>query len=121
MESEVIPNLKKGIIDDSGKISTAVATNPFIKDLTNSDRSNTVSGNSSIIYTLPINMLPRTEIEEIALNNYIDNFNALAFSKGYSVGLSKPVSIIDLFIYYSMIAHDWALSENSLVPILGKQ
>lgn len=120
MESEVIPNLKKGIINDTGNISTMVATNPFIKDLTNSDRSNTVSGNSSIIYTLPINMLPRTEIEEIALNNYIDNFNALAQFQ-YSVGLSKPVSIIDLFTYYSMIAHDWTLSENSLVPILGKQ
>ena len=28
---------------------------------------------------------------------------------------------MDLFILYSMIAHDWTLSENSLVPILENQ
>ena len=51
--------------------------NKFIKDLSGASRNNTISGNSSIIYTIPINMLPRTENERSIFNQYLDSFNEL--------------------------------------------
>lgn len=119
METEVIPNLRKGIIDNSSEI-IAIKNNSFIRDLTSVLNSKTVSGDETIVYSLPINMLPRTEAEKILLNSYIDSFNQLGDYK-YSYNLKTPVSIINLFTLYSMIAHNWTLSENSLVPILEKQ
>lgn len=115
MENEVIPNLKKGIGNPR------VSNNKFIKDLSGASRNNTISGNSSIIYTIPINMLPRTENERSIFNQYLDSFNELDLEQYNPENLFKPVSIMDLFILYSMIAHDWTLSENSLVPILENQ
>mgnify|MGYP007122019205 CR=1 FL=1 len=40
--------------------------------------TNNVSGNASIIYTLPINMMPRIDSDIVILNNFIAEFNKLA-------------------------------------------
>lgn len=129
MESQVIPDLKAGRIKP-GVDFPGVKDNRFIKDLMNDLSTNTVSRNASIIYTLPINMLPRTDSDTAILNAYKAEFNKLAkYAYQYEVTtfnpdgqaqvtLSTPVPLVDLFTYYAMIANNWKLSENSLVPIL---
>lgn len=129
MESQVIPDLKAGKIKP-GVDFPGVKDNRFIKDLMNDLSTNTVSRNASIIYTLPINMLPRTDSDTAILNAYKAEFNKLAkYAYQYEVTtfnpdgqaqvtLSTPIPLVDLFTYYAMIANNWKLSENSLVPIL---
>ena len=129
MESQVIPDLKAGKIKP-GVDFPGIKDNKFIKDLMNDISTNTVSKNASIIYTLPINMLPRTEADTAILNAYKAEFNKLAkYAYQYEVTafdpsgqaettLSEPKPLVDLFTYYAMIANNWKLSENSLVPIL---
>lgn len=119
VEDQVIPDLKKKF----------GATNQFIRDLGNDTRNNTLSGNGSVVYTLPINMLPRTDQERAIFNIYQDSFNDLATypydyevtrldNNGNQVIEKKSIDILKIFTLYSMIAHDWRLGESSLVPIL---
>lgn len=133
VESKVIPNLQNGIIKDLHNSTTSLSqlvNNQFIIDLTQDINTKTISGNASILYTLPINMLPRSESEQALLDNYISEFNRIA-SMNYewetaelkSDGTAKKwnnnsIPLVDLFTYYSMIAHDWKLGEKSLVPLL---
>ena len=129
METKVIPDLKRGIIKPGVELG-AIKANKFIKDLTPDLFTKTVSSNPTILYTLPINMLPRTDIEQALLDSYIAEFNNLAAYNNYTYEIIKrdsngneqliqrSIPIKDLFVYYSMIAHNWKLGENSLVPIL---
>ena len=55
-----------------------VYNNRFVKDLGNDLLTNTVSRNPSIVYTLPINMLPRIDNERAILNSYMAEFDKLA-------------------------------------------
>ena len=52
--------------------------NKFIKDLGNDLLTTTVSHNPTVVYTLPINMLPRTDTERAIFNDYKNYFNMLA-------------------------------------------
>lgn len=130
MENEIIPNLKNGIIRTSTGIDfQAISSNMFIQNLSNDLLTNTVSRNPSIIYTLPINMLPRTDTERSVFNMYKAEFNKLAkYSYEYNttsydrygntITSTQRIPIVDLFTYYAMIADSWKLGEKSLVPIL---
>ena len=129
VENQVIPDLKAGIIKPGVEFS-GISTNKFLRDLGNDLLTNTVSKNPTIVYALPINMLPRIDQERALLNSYKAEFNKLAqYGYQYRVfsyddngnevsGLSRPISITDIFTYYAMIANGWKLSEKSLVPIL---
>ena len=130
MENEVIPNLKKGLIKTDSNFSFVdLSQNRFIRDLSNDLLTTTVSGNPSIVYTLPINMLPRVDQERALFNGYKAEFNKLA-KYGYQYQTTtydennvqkveeQNIPIIDLFTYYAMIANSWKLGEKSLVPIL---
>lgn len=132
MENEVIPNLKAGQIAPDISPREDVYNNRFVKDLGNDLLTNTVSRNPSIVYTLPINMLPRIDNERAILNSYMAEFDKLAeLQYKYNVQVfdadgqviqdtvGHPIS--DLFTYYAMIAHSWKLGEKSLVPIFGDQ
>ena len=129
METKVIPDLKEGkITKDKDKIVPHVKNNKFVSDLTQELLTHTVSQEASIVYSLPINMMPHSNVEEDLLNSYISEFNKLAqYSYEYEVTvlrdgkLQKEIRIIplsDLFTYYAMIAYDWKPGEKSLVPIL---
>ena len=129
MENEVIPNLKQDI-GVPGTPQGFVRNNLFIRDLGNDLLTNTISRNPSIIYTLPINMLPRIDQERAIFNSYKAEFNKLGeYNYVYDVeGFdqnNQPIQstqshpIVDLFTYYAMIAQSWKLGEKSLVPILG--
>lgn len=132
MENEIIPNLKKGIIKP-GAAFEGVSGNKFIRDLGNDLLTTTVSHNPTVIYTLPINMLPRIDQERAIFNGYKSEFNKLAsYSYEYNtsqyttnengqVSVSQgtnAIPLVDLFTYYAMIADSWKLGEKSLVPIL---
>ena len=132
MENEVIPNIKEGKIDPDLNPIEKVYDNEFVKDLGNDLLTNTISRNPSIVYTLPINMLPRIDNERTILNDYMAQFNKLvaypykykveSFDQSGNVIQDKTsIPILDLFTYYAMIAHSWKLGEKSLVPILGDQ
>lgn len=130
IENEVIPNLKKGIIKTNSDIDFVdISHNRFIQDLGNDLLTNTVSRNPSVIYTLPINMLPRVDQERAIFNAYKAEFNKLAkYSYQYQVTSydkdgnlqtrEAQIPLVDLFTYYAMIADGWKLGEKSLVPIL---
>lgn len=130
IENEVIPNLKKGIIKTNSDIDFVdISHNRFIQDLGNDLLTNTVSRNPSVIYTLPINMLPRVDQERAIFNAYKAEFNKLAkYSYQYQVTSydkygnlqtrEAQIPLVDLFTYYAMIADGWKLEEKSLVPIL---
>ena len=130
IENEVIPNLKKGIIKTNSDIDFVdISHNRFIQDLGNDLLTNTVSRNPSVIYTLPINMLPRVDQERAIFNAYKAEFNKLAkYSYQYQVTSydkdgnlqtrEVQIPLVDLFTYYAMIADGWKLGEKSLVPIL---
>lgn len=130
IENEVIPNLKKGIIKtNSGIDFVDISHNRFIQDLGNDLLTNTVSRNPSVIYTLPINILPRVDQERAIFNAYKAEFNKLAkYSYQYQVTSydkdgnlqtrEAQIPLVDLFTYYAMIADGWKLGEKSLVPIL---
>lgn len=129
MELQVIPDLKEGKIKP-GLQFVGVSNNKFLMDLGNNLLTNTISKNPTVVYTLPINMLPRTDQEKSLLNSYIAEFNKLArYGYQYEITyytnegteiteLTQPLSIVDMFTYYAMIADSWKLSEKSLVPIL---
>lgn len=117
MERQVIPDLKKGIYKNgSDRVVGSIASNKFIKDLSSDIITTTVLGNSSILYTLPINMLPRTDIERSLLNQYKGEFNKLS-QYVYIIDNTK-LPLVEAFTYYAMISNEWRLGEKSLVPIL---
>ncbi len=133
-EDEVIPNLKQGKIQPNF-IRENIANNAFIRDLGTDLNNKTPLKNPIINYTLPINMLPRVDQEQVIFNKYKSEFNKLAgtdllkseayvyeyttYEKGIpKLNRSKPYFIPTLFTYYAMIANNWKLGEKSLVPIL---
>lgn len=130
MEGEIIPNLKKGIIKvGMNQPFSEILNNKFLQDLGNDLLTNTVSRNPSIVYTLPINMMPRVDQERAIFNNYKSQFNKLAKysyqyqttsydSNGNPVTTEQSIPLLDLFTYYAMIADGWKVGEKSLVPIL---
>jgi hypothetical protein len=66
----------------------------------------TLTRNVTVAYTLPINMMPRSEFEKDALSRYMVDFNRLNDDK-YSVtlpsGKKVDYNIVDLFFYYNLI------------------
>lgn len=130
MEGEIIPNLKKGIIKvGMNQPFSEILNNKFLQDLGNDLLTNTVSRNPSIVYTLPINMMPRVDQERAIFNSYKSQFNKLAKysyqyqttsydSNGNPVTTEQSIPLLDLFTYYAMIADGWKMGEKSLVPIL---
>lgn len=114
MENKVIPDLKQGKIKFK-VIESMVSENDFIKDIGANLRTNTVSGNNQIVFSLPINMLPRNDSEQVLLDKYSDSFNSLK-QFNYETDYEKH-SIVDLFAYYSMIAFNWKQNSNSLVNL----
>lgn len=116
-EYTVIPALQKGYLGD--KYDARLVENKFIQGLSVDLKTNTVSGNGTIVYTLPINMLPKTDSERAVFNSYLDAFNKLEeIGLEYTMADGRTISLQKLFVLYCMIAHNWKQGESSLVPIL---
>lgn len=121
METRVIPDLQKGIIQPGIK-GHLIKDNIFVRDLTPDILTSYITRNESIVYTLPINMIPKTDNESILLNNYREAFSKIT-SYSYKYNANEKVQsapLLDLFTYYTMISFRWRNGENSLVPIFAK-
>lgn len=108
MENVVIPKLQQ---------DSVLKNNLFIRDLSPISIDKTFSGDSMIVYSLPINMLPYTEEEWAAFNQYKSEFNKLATGSVKLGNQSYP--ILDLFYYYAQLAHYGKQSQVSLMPIFA--
>ena len=71
--------------------------------------------NTIINYSLPINMLPRTELEKATFQLYKTDFNSLS-GVSEMVG-EQQMNLADLFYIYSLIAHKGSRGPNSLMSI----
>lgn len=127
MENYVFPRLQEGKARE-GVVSMSILNNKFIKDLGNDAFNKVVSGNTTIINTLPINMLPKADYERVIFNKYKSQFNALrpynfqwsyeyADEYGIEQTATQKYSIIDLVTFYAMIAFNWKLNESSIVSL----
>ena len=131
MEHKIIPDLIKGKLTPSGNIIPIVKQNTFIKSLVNDQFNKTTSKNSTVVYTLPINMSPRNQVEIALRDSYRAEYNKLSqYKYQYAVtnydengnaveGVSEAISITDLFTYYTLITFRGKLGENSLMSILN--
>lgn len=127
IENVIIPNSKKGIITENQQDVSIIKNNKFISDLVSDVSTNTVLGNPTMIYTLPISMLPKSKNEELILNKYISEFNKLSNeSYNYSIeyktsnGIKtelQSIPLTDLFVLYSMVSGQYEINEKSLVPM----
>ena len=112
MESSFIPLLQN---------KPEYADNTFIQDLEAAFNNQTLTRNVTVAYTLPINMMPRSEFEKDALSRYMVDFNRLNDDK-YSVtlpsGKKVDYNIVDLFFYYNLINYRNSINQNSLTPLM---
>ena len=92
MNNKVIPEL----------INKYQFQNSFLKDLTSNYSNNTPSGNNIKVYTLPIDMIPKSDTETDQLSKYIMDFYKLK-SERYYVSDDSSYTIPDLFFYYNLI------------------
>ena len=129
VETEIIPNLKKGNLGGDVNVPS-LRTNEFIRDLATILFTNTSLGNGTLLQTLPVNMIPRETSEFINVDKYRQAFIELSkynyvytakvlndFGQLQEVQISKP--LIDIFTYYTLIAHKWAQNAKSLLQMFA--
>ena len=128
VENEVIPTLQNGQLSKNGTPNINISSNKFLKDLIPDVLNRTISRNPTIVYTLPINMMPRNDTDRALFNKYKAEFNKLNQysytwtttsynSSGKAVTTQHSMPLIDIFLYYAMIANNWKQNESSLVSI----
>lgn len=128
IENKVIPDLQKGLLRPNDPW-VKYSNNQFIQNLGYNTTNRTVSGNNIIVRSLPINMMPSNDVEQILFDQYKSEFNQLTDRYQYTLHrknkegkkeeyLSKPIPVTDLITYYAMIANRWLVSQSSLVPIV---
>lgn len=115
MENYIIPDLKKGIIGKTadGKPIINYKGSDFINDLNYELLDRTVDKNAISIMALPINMMPKTDMEQVKLNNYKESFNRLRTVSYYGI------PVLDLLLYYNMIVHGTSTNSNSFLPLFA--
>lgn len=104
METVMIPKLKEQLY-----------SNKFIRDLKPVVNTKTNLGSVSVNFGLT-GMMPRSEYERDAFNEYKEEFNKLAQAEPYKSG-KQIIPIQDLFYYYSLIANDGRVSSTSIQAI----
>lgn len=114
----LIPELQRGELGQGSRDESLIG-NKFIQDLSREAKTNTLSGNETLVVALPINMMARNESEETLLKMYKAEFNKL--TTDYTMPDGTKIPLIKLFAIYSMIANNWRQDESSLVPIFEDQ
>lgn len=128
VENEIIPTLQNGQLSKGGTPNVNISSNKFLKDLIPDVVNRTISRNPTIVYTLPINMMPRNDTDRALFNKYKAEFNKLNQysytwtttsydSNEKAVTTQHSMPLIDIFLYYAMIANNWKQNESSLVSI----
>lgn len=113
IEQKVIPDLQAGklgpnIIRSLGNRLLNALTPMIDSDVTN---------NMDIVYTLPIEMIPKTPEEEVIFNSYKDSLSNLR-NVQYDNGFEKH-SVINLLYLYNMITYNNKVSKYALTGLFG--
>lgn len=103
METQVIPKLKE-----------MYPNNKFIRNLQPVVNVGTNLGAVSVNYGLPINMMPKSDYDRDAFNEYKEAFNELIKLPAYHDGAGKSMTLQNMFYYYSMIANGGRVGPTSL-------
>lgn len=129
MEEQVIPDLKKGSVG-TNQTFESLRSNPFIQDLSAQIVTNTPLRNATIVQSLPINMLPKDEVESMNLDKYRQAFAELAtYNYSYTTTkiidgkltkVNRSIPILDLFAYYTLIVYNWQQSQKSLLQLFSQ-
>lgn len=109
MEEQVIPDLKSGRI---GKINSN--NNDFIRDIQQKIYTQTSTKNNISAYSLPIDMIPKSESEKTALERYKSGFAELQNVKYRNI---SDYSIADLFYLYNLIVYNNKSNRTALTPV----
>ena len=89
--------------------------NKFVQDLTERLIIDPVTGIRYIATSLPINMMPSSDNEQILLDKYKNEFNKLEKTKLTIDG--NQYSIIQMFQYYNLLKFNGKASQSSLLKI----
>lgn len=126
MESQVIPNLKRGnngIQTEDGKYDTVplspLLNNKFIQSLSPTVYTKTPMNTVITGYCSNINMSPQTDLDVEIFQSYKNAFNKLDTYGEYSMyhsGLAK-YKISDLLFLYNLVTYQNNLGENTLTKI----
>lgn len=126
MESQVIPNLKRGnngIQTEDGKYDTVplspLLSNKFIQSLSPTVYTKTPMNTVITGYCSNINMSPQTDLDVEIFQSYKNAFNKLDTYGEYSMyhsGLAK-YKISDLLFLYNLVTYQNNLGENTLTKI----
>lgn len=129
MEEQVIPDLKKGSVG-TNQTFESLRSNPFIQDLSAQIVTNTPLRNATIVQSLPINMLPKDEVESMNLDKYRQAFAELAtYNYSYTTTeivdgkltkVNRSIPVLDLFAYYTLIVYNWQQSQKSLLQLFSQ-
>ena len=103
METQVIPKLKE-----------MYPNNKFIQGLQPVVNVGTNLGSVAVNYGLPINMMPKSDYDRDAFNEYKEAFNELIKLPAYKDGAGKAMTIQNMFYYYSMIANGGRVGPTSM-------
>lgn len=129
IETEIIPNLKKGNLGGNVNVPS-LRTNEFIRDLATILFTNTSLGNGTLLQTLPVNMIPRETSEFINVDKYrqafieLSKYNYVYTAKvlnnsGQFQEVQVSIPLIDIFTYYTLIAHKWTQNAKSLLQMFA--
>ena len=103
-ENTFIPALKR-----------AHSNNIFVRDLTSVLITDSVSGVRHLAVSLPINMMPSSENEQLLFNKYKNDFNKIA---GQLIQIGNvSYSIIEMFHYYNLLKFRGKGGRSSLLKI----
>ena len=102
MEEVMIPKWKK-----------LYGNNKFIQNLKPVVNTGTTRGTIGISYSLPINMMPKSDYEKSTFNDYMYHFNNLGVDK------ITGESIQDLLYLYSLITNNGKMGPKSLHKIFN--
>ena len=126
MNNEVIPRLKEGKaygpnvsfgMHINTKGSNDAEVNTFLRDLSTNITNKTSDRNNTNVYTLQIDMIPKSDTEADKLSMYKSDFNELNYMK-YQINNSEGYNIVDLLFYYNLINFRNKGDNQSLTGLL---
>lgn len=129
MNTEVLPRLsKQGLLfspsvtqkqnKETIRVLGADGTNvnTFLRDLIKSYSNRTADRNNITVHTLPIDMIPKSDVEQDAFSKYqMDLFDLR--TKSYKVSDDTGYNIADLLFYYNLINFRNESGGKSLTPM----
>ena len=106
VETKILPELQK-----------RYPNNKFLRDLKLMVIPRTQAGTISTALSLPINMMPRTDYERDAFNEYKQSFNDIIKEDRPIYNIGIDISIQELLYLYSLISNNGTISHSSLHSI----